>query len=53
MSYIALNYYKRIKLGMITNINRVGKIWRSKVIEYLEADNYIVEEDGNIVNMNP
>lgn len=53
MSAIAKNYYLRCKKGLITNINDIRKYWRDEVVEYLEADNYVIEDDGTIVDMNP
>lgn len=53
MSYIAINYYKRMKKGNITNINDVPGPWRKEARELLEADNYIINDDGTFTDMNP
>lgn len=53
MSYIAQNYYKRVILGLIINVNEIGKPWRHDVISCLERNNYIVNDDGTVTDMNP
>lgn len=53
MSVIAENYYLRMKKGDITNLNAVPKHWRDEVREQLIVDNFVINEDGTVTDMNP
>lgn len=53
MSVIAENYYLRMKKGDITNLNTVPGYWRNEVKERLTADNFVINEDGTVTDMNP
>lgn len=51
---IAKLYYKRMLAGLVKdengnwNVNEVPNLWREKVITLLEADGYIINEDGTV-----
>lgn len=38
MSVIAVNYYKRLKIGLLTDIGEVPARWRSAVEEMMNAE---------------
>ena len=48
MSIIAMNYYKRVVVGVITNVNSIPAHWRMDVITLLEENGYIVNDDGTV-----
>ena len=38
MSVIAINYYKRIKAGLLTDISKVPPRWRSQVEDLINSE---------------
>lgn len=38
MSVIAVNYYKRLKIGLLTDISQVPARWRSAVEEMMNTE---------------